>query len=253
MASVLLLAALMAPIRTVAAPVERESVEIVKGPWRLTCAKGDVLEVKCRGTNIISLIGGMRIKELKEASSFADSALFLGEGTWKDEAYAMWEARMDDGEYYITQVGQVTHVGKSLTWTAHVTWLPPAFFNPAHMNVQIVLAPGALDTIGCGGKQTALSDLNSAGGKFRMDRTEFAEGFKAVLEGPAGKFELRTVGLERGAEVAGSGKGIRIALRENEEYLTEGLKGFVLHNRRAMGKWVQDIHVHRITLTLTPL
>jgi len=232
-----------------------DPVPVSGGAWRAVTHLGDATDVAYGGKPLVARLGGLRVAELKEVCGFADACLFLDKGVWQGESYAAWEARPDDGEYYIAQVGQVTHVGQAFTWTAHVTWLPPAFMDPAHMTLRLELAPGAFEVVRGAGGDAPLTAPAGADASFTMGETEFIEGARAVLKGPAGAFELRTVGLESEVRITQPDGACVLHFRENESYLdymTNRGREF-LECRRGIIKWIPDIHVHRITISLRPV
>jgi len=225
-----------------------QSIPLENGRWQVTSSRGDARDVTFKGERVFELIGGLRVEEMQESASFAESCLFFKTGKWLGEDYAMWEARMDDGEYYVAHVDQVTHVGMGITWTAHVQWLPPQFHDPAHVILKLVLAPSAFRTVKCGDKTISLKDIETGGKAIDLEETEIWHQYRFVLEGDAGALAVRTVGVERKAWIQKEGQNYALMLRE---YAVKP-DARKLSNR---SKWYMstDMKVKRLSLLINAL
>jgi len=223
-----------------------KGIRIEKQDWSFISDKGHALGVTHKGTRVIESIGEVLIEELPEVCAMHEAAVFRGRGAWRDQSYAWWESRVDDGRDYVYHADQVTHAGNDLTWTAHVNWLPPAFFFPAHVNLQVVLSPGAFSSVRTDGNTLSLEDLDSKGQTLGMEKTGIYQEFRLVLEGPAGPIVLRTAGLEQMVRSSKAREQIRLTFRE---YAPDPVT--VPKDRRARGYWIRDPKVHRISIVLS--
>jgi len=190
-------------------------VLLQKGKWEATSFKGNVRNVGLNGAKVVDFIGGLHVEEIKEVGSFADCSLFFGKGRWQSEPYAMWEARLDEGRYYISHINQVTHIGDEVTWTAHVLWLPPLYWIPPHMKTEVRLPDGAFTSIKGIGKPVALDTIDGKGRAITMAGTDIWQEYALVLDGPAGKIRLIVNGMEQAATVLRKPSGSVLIFRED--------------------------------------
>jgi len=224
------------------------AVDLSKSNWQLTSITGNAHDIRYNGKTVISSVGALRMEEIPQVSTFEKACMLLGKGTWHGEPYAMWEGRMDDGRYYIAHVNQVTHVGNSLTWTAHVQWLPPLYHVRPHMNAAMRIPAAAFVTLTSAAGPVALADIPEGGQTIPLAKTNTWQQHALVLKGPAGAFRAVLTGIEGNVHITKDAEGYTLALREKTQ-----TPGPAPQSNR--NKWyaMTDIRVKRMTIEITPL
>jgi len=235
---------------TLAARVEQAAsgdILLSKGAWKVISSKGNAVDVKLGEWKVIESIGNTRVEECPDVCNSTDSALFAAKGLWRGQPYARWETRMDDGTYYVTHIDQVTHVGKVLTWTAHVYWLPPAFYHAPHLNVEMVLPKGVFNTARAAGKTIKFASVTGKGVDLLPAETSIYQEYLFVLDGPGGPITIRPRGFEPRVRLVSADAGVKLIFREDapKMKLVTSTK-----RERWMSYWMEDPKVRRLTLQI---
>jgi len=227
---------------------DKKPIPLKKGPWELVSLKGNAQKILFEGTEVFTTVGNLNVEEIPEIASLTDSSMLLQTGKWLDEAYAIWEGRMDDGNFYAYHVDQVTHVGEGLTWTAHAYELPPTFFYPPHMNVEITLALYAFGTVMCGNTETSLKEIDGSGRELSLEETAVWKQYRLVLSGgAAGAIAIRTVGMEGKARITRKGDTYALLFRQDAPPPKRKITG-----ARAKYYTATDMRVRRLSFLINP-
>jgi len=213
--------------------------------WSVKAAGGEVREITWQGKTVCTLVGGTRIAEMKKIDPLRKVARFLKKGTWRGQKYAMWEGRLDDGEHYVLDYGQVVQVGDRVIWTTHVSWLPPVLLRVAHLQVDIDLSSDMVRSVEAAGVRTDPTKIGMG--------IEIKVGDEILLRGTHGRFRLRVFGFGRDMLLMPVDGGLRLRLTEEDYYGAYGemtAREAADWSDRWASKWIHDLKPHRMSVVL---